>query len=291
LQLRLLITIPVFNERRYVERVLAKVRQFHDQILFIDDGSTDGTVELLEATVRRPENVGHVHLLRHPINRGYGRSIIDAFEYADRHGYDWVITMDCDEQHEPEMIPLFISEIQSDRWDIVSGSRYLSTQTGDDLPPVDRRAINTAITSLMNGLFKFGITDAFCGFKAHRVSAMIPLQLDQSGYAFPLQLWPRVAQANLRLTEIPVRLIYNDPNRHFGGNLDDAGNRLRHYLDVLHAELHRDDLHRDELHRDELHRDDQDQPPVDQPAESVGESFASEEESSAPAAPCHCPCC
>ncbi len=237
--MRLLITIPVFNERRYLEQVLAKVRQFHDQILFIDDGSTDGTAELLDGIVRRKENAGHIHVLHHAVNRGYGQSIIDAFDYAHRHGFDWVITMDCDEQHEPEMIPKFISEIQSDRWDIVSGSRYLENLPGDDLPPGDRRAINAAITSLMNGLFKLGITDAFCGFKAHRVAAMIPLALDQSGYAFPLQLWPRVAQAGLRITEIPVRLIYNDPNRHFGGNLDDAGNRLRHYLDVLHAELHR----------------------------------------------------
>ncbi len=234
----MLITIPVFNERRYVEQVLASTLRFHDQILFIDDGSTDGTAELLESIVARDENAGHVHLLRHPVNRGYGQSIIDAFEYAHRHGFDWVITMDCDEQHEPAMIPKFIAEIRTDRWDIVSGSRYLQNLPGDDLPPGDRRAINASITSLMNGLFQLGITDAFCGFKAHRVAAMIPLKLDQTGYAFPLQLWPRVAAAHLRLTEIPVRLIYNDPNRHFGGALDDAGNRLRHYLDVLHAELH-----------------------------------------------------
>jgi glycosyltransferase involved in cell wall biosynthesis len=262
LPLRLLITIPVFNERRYVEQVLAKVLRFHDQILFIDDGSTDGTAELLEGIVHRSERVNAgthsqdrsknhshhagIHLLRHPVNRGYGQSIIDAFGYAHRHHFDWVITMDCDEQHEPEMIPKFISEIQSDRWDVISGSRYLENLPGDDLPPGDRRAINAAITSLMNGLFNLGITDAFCGFKAHRVSAMIPLALDQTGYAFPLQLWPRLAQAKLRLTEIPVRLIYNDPNRHFGGALDDAGNRLRHYLDVLHGELHRAAPHRDE---------------------------------------------
>ena len=150
LRLRLLITIPVFNERRYVEQVLGKVRQFHDQILFIDDGSTDGTAEILEEIVRRKENAGHVHLLRHPINRGYGKSIIDAFDYAHCHQFDWVITMDCDEQHEPEMIPLFISEIRTDRWDIISGSRYLAKHSGDDLPPGDRRAINAAITSLMN---------------------------------------------------------------------------------------------------------------------------------------------
>jgi hypothetical protein len=63
--------------------------------------------------------------------------------------------------------------------------------------------------------------------------------LDEAGYAFPLQLWPRVAAAKLRLTEIPVRLIYKDLKRTFGGDLDDAFIRMRHYLDVLHREIHR----------------------------------------------------
>ena len=54
-----------------------------------------------------------------------------------------------------------------------------------------------------------------------------------------MQLWPRVAGAGLRLKEVPVRLIYNDPTRHFGGVLDDVGFRLKHYLDVLKAEVDR----------------------------------------------------
>ena len=61
------------------------------------------------------------------------------------------------------------------------------------------------------------------------------------GYAFPMQLWPQVAHHKLRVTEIAVRLIYNDPTRHFGGMLDDASHRLRHYLDVLCAEQRRID--------------------------------------------------
>ena len=232
---RVLIAIPVYNEIKYLQSVLGKVRRFHDQILVIDDGSTDGTAQLLEQLKEQ----GQIQLLRHDVNRGYGQSIIDSFCYADRHGYDWVITMDCDEQHEPEMIPLFLQQIESDQWDLISGSRYLENRLDNDLPPGDRRAINATITTTLNELFNFGLTDAFCGFKAHRVSAMMPLRLDEPGYAFPLQLWPRVARAGLRVREVPVRLIYNDPNRHFGGDLDDAEKRLRHYLEVLHRELER----------------------------------------------------
>ncbi len=227
---RLLIAIPVHNELKYVDHVLDRVLRYHDHVLVVDDGSTDGTSDILR---RRSD----VHVIRHPVNRGYGRSLIDAFAYADAHDYDWVITMDCDEQHEPEMIPRFIAAIESTDADIISGSRYLGDHNERDLPPGDRRRINASITSVLNKLFEWDLTDAFCGFKAHRVAAMRRLNLDEPGYAFPMQLWPQAWRQKLTVREVPVRLIYNDPNRSFGAVLDDPGVRLKHYLDVLAREL------------------------------------------------------
>lgn len=228
--MRLLIAVPVYNEQKYLGFVLDKIKRFHDRILVIDDGSTDATPAILAAR-------DDVYMIRHPVNRGYGRSLIDAFAWADATGYDWVITIDCDEQHEPERIPEFVRAIESNRWDLISGSRYLTPGSEDDLPPADRRSINATITTALNELFDLSITDAFCGYKAQRVESMRRLALDEPGYAFPMQLWPRAVQAGLRITEVPVRLIYNDPNRHFGGLLDDASVRLRHYTDVLRREL------------------------------------------------------
>jgi len=229
---RLLIAIPIHNELKYVNFVLDKVLRHHADVLAIDDGSTDGTADLLRAR-------SDIQLIQHPVNRGYGRSLIDAFHHADRRGYDWVITMDCDEQHEPEMIPVFEREIRTDRWDLISGSRYLEQRPDDDMPPGDRRMVNGTITATINELFGWKLTDAFCGFKAHRVSAMRRLTLDEPGYAFPMQLWPQVWRAKLRVTEIPVRLIYNDPNRSFGGVLDETAIRLKHYMEVLAREVDR----------------------------------------------------
>ena len=230
--MRLLIAIPVFNEQKYLGRVLDKVKSFHPDVLVVDDGSTDETPKLLASR-------DDVAVIRHPTNLGYGRSLIDAFEYATRQAFEWVITMDCDEQHEPEMIPQFVQQIESDRWDVISGSRYLEPRTSDDLPPEDRRSINAKLTRLLNDLFDLNITDAFCGYKAHRVGSMSRLTLTETGYAFPMQFWPQVWHQRLRLTELPVRLIYNDPTRHFGGKLDDACERLRHYLEVLDEEVKR----------------------------------------------------
>ena len=81
------------------------------------------------------------------------------------------------------------------------------------------------------------LTDAFCGFKACRISSLDKLVLTETGYAFPLEFWVQTAFQNLRIREIPVKLIYNDPNRHFGGHLDNRDIRLSHYLSVFNEAL------------------------------------------------------
>jgi dolichol-phosphate mannosyltransferase len=108
-----------------------------------------------------------------------------------------------------------------------------------DNPPPDRRAINGQITAELNGRLGLNLTDAFCGFKAYRVEAVKRLKLDVDGYAFPMQFWVQAVAAGLRIREIPVKLIYNDLSRSFGGPLDDPQVRLNHYRCVLHRELRR----------------------------------------------------
>ena len=240
--MRTLVAIPVYNEAEHVQSVLERVAEHAPNVLVLDDGSSDGTPEVLNEL--RPK-MGF-DLIRHESNAGYGRAIREIFNRAHRDGYDWVITMDCDFQHEPERIPDFLAAIERDDQDIISGSRYLSDEDrwAKDLPPGDRRAINATLTKEINQRFGFSLTDSFCGFKAHRVSAMHRLDLSDDGYAFPMQLWVQVAAKGLRVGEIPVELIYNDPNRTFGGGLDDPQTRLNHYRCVLYRAM---DQVRDEL--------------------------------------------
>jgi glycosyltransferase involved in cell wall biosynthesis len=231
---RTLIAIPVYNEQRHVLRVLDLVIEhapYPKQVLVIDDGSKDATPTLL---AQHP-----VEVIRHSRNRGYGRSMQDAFRWAAVDGFDWVITMDCDEQHEPAAIPRFVEAALAGDADVVSGSRYMVECPEADRPPPDRRAINTQITVELNTRLGLQLTDSFCGFKAYRVEALRRLSLDVDGYAFPMQFWVQAVATGLRITEIPVKLIYNDLNRSFGGPLDDPQVRLNHYRCVLHRELRR----------------------------------------------------
>ncbi len=229
--MRTLVAIPVYNEQSHVNRVLARVREFAEHILVIDDGSTDDTPCMLP---RHP-----VEVIRHAENRGYGRSMQDAFRWAVVDGFDWVITMDCDEQHEPASIPRFVNAAAADTHDVISGSRYLVECPENDRPPEDRRTINRTITEEINARLGLSITDAFCGFKAYRVESLKRLTLTEDGYSFPMQFWVQAAAAGLRIREIPVKLIYNDPSRSFGGPLDIPRTRLDHYRRVLHCEIKR----------------------------------------------------
>jgi dolichol-phosphate mannosyltransferase len=225
---RFLTALPVYNEAAHVQAVLDEVLRYSEDVLVVDDGSTDGTGGLVTAR-------SDVRCLVHPRNRGYGAALVSAFDYAARHDYDVVVTIDCDGQHEPVRIPQFVAACQSA--DIVSGSRYRARFAGDSLPPQDRRRINHEITVELNRRLGLSLTDAFCGFKAYRVTPLARLRLAEPGYAMPLELWVQAAHAGLSIVELAVPLIYLDEKRSFGGALDVAQARLDYYRRVLERSL------------------------------------------------------
>lgn len=228
---RTLIVIPVFNEFKYVDELLRAVQRYSQNILVVDDGSTDGTSDALHKHT-------YLHIISHKPNKGYGQSLIEAFSFAHSHNFNWLITIDCDHQHEPSHIPRFYTEIEKGDADIISGSRYMSGEkSGADAPPADRAAINRKITNIFNRALGLRLTDSFCGFKAYKTSAIFKLRLTEEGYGFPLQLWVRAARAGLKIREISVPLIYHDPKRNFSGALEDPHIRFDYYIRIIEKEL------------------------------------------------------
>ncbi len=226
---RWLAALPVYNEVGTVDEILTQVRRYADHILVVDDGSTDGTAERLEAIAS--DGDGQITVVHHDQNRGYGAALQTAFEHALAGGYEGIVTLDCDGQHQPCRIPEFIAAAATA--DIVSGSRYLRQFPGDDIPPAERLFINRRITADLNQRLGFHLTDAFCGFKAYRAEALRSLAISDTGYAMPLQLWVQAAAAGLKVTEVAVPLLYLDLARSFGGSLDESETRLRYYNRVL----------------------------------------------------------
>jgi len=240
---RVLVAVPVFNESAAVDRVLDAVRPYAHDLLFVDDGSTDGTTDRLAAR--------GAWAIRHPRNLGYGAAMQTILRTASEHGFEWVIAMDCDEQHEPASIPDFMQSIRAGNADVVSGSRYLRPSGRDDDAPADRRSINATLTREINELlgdvcaddgsrvFRTPMTDAFCGFKAYRTRKTSRLALDVMGYDFPMQFWVQAAAHGLAVREIPVPRIYLDPKRSFGAVLDNPTHRLEVYRATMRRELER----------------------------------------------------
>jgi dolichol-phosphate mannosyltransferase len=226
MEYRTLTAIPVYNEAEHVAAAVAGARTYCREVLVVDDGSTDDTAALLAAQT-------DARVVRHPTNLGYGAALRTAFAQAIAGDYDVLVTIDCDGQHQPQLIPKFIERCFALEADIVSGSRYLRRFPGDSLPPPDRRRINRLITAELRRRLGLHLTDAFCGFKCYRVSALAKIELNETGYAMPLELWVRAARLGLKIVELPVPLVYRDANRSFGGALDDAETRLALYRQVL----------------------------------------------------------
>ena len=229
---RFLTALPVFNEAAHVDGVLDEVLRFTADVLVVDDGSTDGTSDLLAARVARR---GDVRVVRHAVNQGYGAALATAFRETLASPWDGLVTIDCDGQHQPGMIPEFVAACGDPHAgiDIVSGSRYLRRFEGDSLPPVARRRINAEITAEINQRLGLELSDAFCGFKAYSRRALERLHVTETGYAMPLEVWVQAAAAGLSIVELPVPLVYLDLARSFGGALDDAATRLAYYRRVL----------------------------------------------------------
>jgi glycosyltransferase involved in cell wall biosynthesis len=228
--MRVLTAIPVYNEQAHLEPVLGEVLRHAGDVLVVDDGSTDRTPDLL---ARFPT----VQVIRHPTNRGYGAGLRSAFLRTLEAGYDGLVTIDCDGQHEPSLIPGIAERLDSA--DIVSGSRYLRVFDPSQRPPEQRRRINVEVTRWLNECLGLNLTDAFCGFKAYRAAALAKFEITDDGYAMPLQLWVQAAALGLSIVEVPVPLIYLDESRAFGGALDDADFRLNHYRSVFQQAMKR----------------------------------------------------
>jgi glycosyltransferase involved in cell wall biosynthesis len=230
--MRALVIIPLYNEEETVAQVVAEVQRHTDaQILVVNDGSGDRSAEILAG-------LSGIEVITHQRNEGYGQSLIDGFRSAVARGFDVAVTIDCDLQHEPRLIPRFLTEAA--RFDIVSGSRYHpDAPDAQDPAPPDRKRINDEVTRIINELTGYRLTDAWCGFKAYRVGGLARMRLDERSYGLPLQVWLQAARLGLTVGEIPVPRIYKNPRRRFWGGLDDPQTRRAYYLSVIDREVSR----------------------------------------------------
>jgi len=190
-----------------VDRFLRAVRSAAAQvdILVCDDNSPDGTGELAEKVAAE---LGRIEVLHRPSKQGLGAAYREGFRWGLDHGYDVIVQMDCDFSHDPAMIPTLLAAIE-DGIDCAIGSRYVA---GGSTPgwPLHRRMLSKYGNRYTAGVLRLGIKDATGGFRAYRASTLEAIDIDSTranGYAFQSEVALRMAQADLRLEEIPITFV------------------------------------------------------------------------------------
>ena len=196
-QRRLLVVIPAFNEARGIRGVLEQVRsQAEGDLLVIDDGSTDDTAA--EAAL------GGARVATHPVNLGYGAALQTGYLYALRHGYDAVLQLDADGQHDPASIPRLLAALAEA--DVVVGSRFLDD--GSYRPPLARRMGMWFFGKVATTLSRRRVTDPTSGFQAISREALRFYAHERYPADYPdADVLAMVARSGLRLAEVPVRML------------------------------------------------------------------------------------
>lgn len=221
-----LIICPVYNEGNTLQEFYVDLRRFYSQdVLFIDDGSTDNGKDLL-LNIKDDKTF----TIRHPKRRGYGAALISGFNFVLDKGYERIVVIDADLQHNPQRIPVFLRELSET--EVVLGSRYIRINKSLEVPR-ERMLINRYIAGLINTLFHENVTDPFCGYRGYRDSFLKKAELKEKSYGLGLEIILEVIRAQTPFREIPVEVIYLDHLRKFLDGLDNPSRRLLYYLEIV----------------------------------------------------------
>jgi glycosyltransferase involved in cell wall biosynthesis len=191
-----LIVIPAYNEEKYIQTLLNNLSRITRDIIVVDDGSEDATYKVVK-------DMGIPVI--HQQHKGKGAALKTGFKYALENGYDWVITMDGDGQHDWQDISRFIETMSKGNGDIIIGSRMADVAT----MPMIRRITNRFMSSLISRSIGHYISDTQCGFKAVSSLVLKNIKLETSHYDTESELLIKAGKAKYNISSIPIKTIYN----------------------------------------------------------------------------------
>lgn len=203
---RALVIIPTYNEIENVPTLIGEVLEQDPRvtILFVDDGSPDGTGDYVEKI--SSENP-RVQLLRRPRKMGLGTAYCRGFEYAIEHSYDVAMEMDADFSHDPTMLPSFLKEIEAH--DLVIGSRYIKGVNVVNWP-MSRLLLSYFANVYSRWVSGLPLRDATGGFKCFRTDVLRKIDLTRitsNGYSFQIEMNFLVWNLGKSIKEIPIVFV------------------------------------------------------------------------------------
>ena len=194
------VLIPVYNEEKIIEETINNLKVYFDNILIINDGSTDKTHAILENL--------DVIKINHPINLGQGAAIKTGIEYILKFtSADAVVTFDADGQHSVDDAISFAKKIDTIEEEIIFGSRFLGFEK--NIPFFKRLLLKTAIY-FTNVIYSIKMTDTHNGLKAIKRSCLEKLELNISGYGFETEIIMNISKKKILFIEEPTNVIYTE---------------------------------------------------------------------------------
>lgn len=205
--LRIAIVIPAYNEERLIHGTLESIPSFVDEVIVVDDASRDNTTQVANRFPRE-----RLHLLRHRRNVGVGGAIVSGYLKALEIGADIAVVIGADGQMDPADMPGLLNPLIEDEADFVKGNRFPYPGVFQIMPKT--RFVGNLFLSMMTRLTSgyWFITDSQCGYTAIHRKALKAIPLDKlyPRYGFPNDLLAKLNAANLRVTQVTVRPIYNN---------------------------------------------------------------------------------
>ncbi|HEX6575834.1 MAG TPA: polyprenol monophosphomannose synthase [Gemmatimonadaceae bacterium] len=204
---RTVVIIPTYNERENITRIIPAVLSQDPAIdvLIVDDGSPDGTGEIVDALAA--ENP-RIHCLHRAGKLGLGTAYVAGFKWALERDYQLVFEMDADFSHSPDRIPGFLKAIESA--DLVLGSRYQNGQINVVNWPMSRLFLSYSANIYARRVTGLQVFDATGGFKCFRRRVLEAIDLsavESNGYAFQIEMTYRAWKKGFRIVEIPIVFV------------------------------------------------------------------------------------
>lgn len=207
-----LVIIPTYNEKENITQMLDTVmaltpkrgEPFH--VLVVDDGSPDGTGNLVRAAQNR--HTGRIHLLERSGKLGLGTAYIKGFKWGLEKGYAYLFEMDADFSHNPKDLER-LREACMDGAGVAVGSRYTKGGAVSNWP-WHRIAMSYGASLYVNAVLGLGVKDPTAGFKCYRSKALRTIQLDLIhfiGYAFQIEMKYNAKRLGFSITEVPITFV------------------------------------------------------------------------------------
>jgi glycosyltransferase involved in cell wall biosynthesis len=192
---KLFIVIPARNEEKKIDSVLSKVAGKYENVVVVDDGSSDLTCRIAKSH--------GCTVLRHLINLGKGAALKTGCDYAIKKGARNIVVLDADAQHNPDDIPRFLEKLE--KYDIVFSYRKLSSKM-----PFVLRFGNWFISKSVSALYGVSLKDTQCGFRAFTSQAYRKIRWGAADYSMESEMIARAGKQKLKYVQVPIQTIYSD---------------------------------------------------------------------------------